>query len=170
MAYSIGKTSALQTALKAGVDVAIAEFNANVASGSGVPTDFDIMARVHEVADELKVELFAQADEDNAATASSGGGGRVYGTLSPAGITVTDARDMVLNFGAFKGMTLGDVVTMTSQEAAAYTKGKYDRPGVEWVKWCSTNRDPKGAFASARAKVLMDNFQQQTADLTKLAG
>jgi len=164
MAYSIGKTSALQTAIKAGVDIAIAEYNA----GAMGPGD-TIMARVHEIADELKVELFAQADADNAG-ASSGGGGGGFGRAGATGITVQDAKDMVLNFGAFKGMTLGDVVTMTKDEATAYTNGKYDRPGLEWVKWCASNRDPKGAFASARAKALLDDFNRTTASLSKLAG
>lgn len=164
MAYSTGKTSALQTAIKAGVDIALAEFQANGSVG-------DIMQRVHEVADELKVELFAQVDEDNKATASSGGGGGGgFGRTGGQGITVQDAKDMVLNFGAFKGMTLGDVVTMTADEATAYTNGKYTRAGLEWVKWCSSNRDPKGAFAAARAKALLDDFNRTTASLTKLAG
>lgn len=167
MAYSIGKTSALQTAIKAGVDIAIAEFNAAVAQG--IPTP-DIMSRVQAVADNLKVELFAQADEDNAVSASSSGAPRSGGFKGTTGITLEDARDMVLNFGAFKGMTLGDVVTMTADEAIAYTNGKYTRPGLEWVKWCSSNRDPKGAFAAARAKLMLDDFNRQTADLSKLAG
>lgn len=162
MAYSIGKTSALQTAIKAGVDIAIAEYSAGHLQGS-------IMDRVHAVADELKVELFAQADEDNAASSSAprtgGGTAGFKGTIS-----LEDSRDMVLNFGAFKGMTLGDVVVMTADEAIAYTNGKYTRPGLEWVKWCSSNRDPKGAFAAARAKVMLDDFNRQTADLSKLAG
>ncbi len=52
MAYSIGKTSALQTAIKAGVDIAVAEYS--------VDASIDILARVNEVKDALVVELFAR--------------------------------------------------------------------------------------------------------------
>lgn len=167
MAYSTGKTSALQTAIKAAVDIAIAEFNAEAEAGHLLP---DILKRVQEVKDTLTPELFAQVDEDNAASSAPARTSSRPAASNAAGITAQDAKDMVLNFGAFKGMSLGDVIVMTKDEASAYTSGKYERPGLEYVKWMSTNRDPKGAFAAARAKVILADFNQQTADLSKLAG
>lgn len=169
MAYSVGKTSALQTAVKAGVDIALAEYAAAVAAGGPTPS---ILDRVNEVKDMLKVELFAQVDEDNKAVVSTSGGSYGAGGQRQAGgpVTLDDAKGMVLNFGAFKGMTLGDVLVMTKEEATAYTGGKYSRSGLDYVKWMSTNKDPKGAHSAARAKVVLDDFNRTSADLAKLAG
>ena len=171
MAYSTGKTSALQTAIKAGTDIAIALFNA---ASPAEQKKFDVIAKVHELADDLKLELFAQVDADNAKTATSTpfttqkdwDGPRKSG----GNITLEDAKGLVLNFGAFKGLTIGDVITMSATEASAYTAGKYTRPGFDYVKWMSGNKDPKAAFSQARASIVFDNFNQTTKTLTELAG
>lgn len=165
MAYSVGKTSALQTALKAGVDIALAELAAGIIAGD------QVMVRVHEVADELKVELFAQADADNAVIASSpaprsGGSNRV----SSGPVSVADAKGLVLNFGWAKGLTIGDVLVMDKADTAAYSNGKYSRSGFDYITWMSTNKDPKGAFAAARAKVALDDYRSTTAGLNTIAG
>lgn len=176
MAYTSGKTSALQTAIKAGVDIAIAEYTAAAANGN--PT-INIMARVNEVKDELKAELFAEVERDNAAIAASpapqrsfGGGGNTGAAGSRGPVDLAEANGMVLNFGAFKGLTIGDVLNMSASDAKAYTSGNdkpYTKPGHEWVKWCSENKDPKGAFASARAKVAYAAWKATDADLAELA-
>jgi hypothetical protein len=167
MAYSIGKTSALQTALKAGVDIAIAEFNAAVAQGAPLPS---ILDRVHEVADELKVELFAQADADNVTIASNPSPRSGGGSGSNGPVTLADAKGMVLNFGWAKGMTIGDVLVMSKDEANNYSGGKYKRSGLDYLRWMSQNKDPKGAFAAARAAVVVAEADRTDADLKKLAG
>lgn len=161
MAYSVGKTSALQTAIKAGVDIALAEYAAGALNGP-------IMDRVQEIASELKVDLFAQVDQDNAGVATARPSGS--GTASGGPVSTQDAKDMVLNFGAFKGMTLGDVAAMTRDEAMAYTSGTYKKSGLDYVKWMATNKDPKGAFSAARAQVVLADFNATTTDLNKLAG
>lgn len=167
MAYSIGKTSALQTAIKAGVDIALAEYASGALVGS-------IMDRIHEVADELKVELFAQADADNAAMASSprpsGGGFNRNSGGNSGPVSLDDAKAMVLNFGWAKGLTIGDVLVMNADETLAFSGGKYKRSGVDYIRWMSQNKDPKGAFAAARAKVAIDDYDVTGAQLTKLAG
>jgi hypothetical protein len=167
MAYSTGKTSALQTAIKAGVDIALAEYAAELATGA--PTQ-DILFRVHQIADELKVELFAQVDEDNQSTSAASGSAGFRGTArADSPVSGEDAKSLVLNFGAFRGMTIGDVLLMTADETKAYTGGKYLRTGLDYIKWMATNKDPKGAFAAKRAKVALDEFNAQSADLAKLA-
>ena len=164
MAYSIGKTSALQTAIKAGVDIAVAEFAAD-------PT-INIMARVHEVADELKVELFAQADADNAAIAAtpSGSNNRGFNPRAASGpVSLDEAKSMVLNFGWAKGMTLGDVLVMNEKDCQNFSGGKYKRSGIDYLRWMSQNKDPKGAFAAARAAVVIADADATDQDLKKLA-
>lgn len=164
MAYSIGKTSALQTAIKAGVDIAVAELAAGILT-------VNVMDRVHEVANELKVELFAQADEDIKASGSpSGGGFNNGGGASRGPVTPADAKSMVLNFGWAKGLTLADVAQMTKDETLAYTGGAYKRSGIDYLRWMSQNKDPKGAHAAARAALVVKDFDSTSADLAKLAG
>ena len=163
MAYSIGKTSALQTAIKAGVDIAVAELAAGILTT-------DVMVRVHEVADELKVELFAQADEDVKSSGGSGGGFNRSGGASQGPVTLDDAKGMVLNFGWAKGLTLADVAQMTVDETKAYTAGAYKRSGIDYLRWMQSNKDPKGAHAAARAKLVVADYDATGAALTKLAG
>ncbi len=171
MAYSIGKTSALQTAVKAGVDIALAELQAGI-----LTTHDDVMARFGEVKEELKVELLAQVEDDiiqagvQQSAPRSSGGGTGGGTPSGAPFTLDDAKNLVLNFGAFKGLTLGDVITMSAQDAQAYSGGSYKRSGLDWVKWCASNKDPKGKFASERAALVLADYNTTGQALNVVAG
>lgn len=155
MAYTSNKTSALQTAIKAAVDLAVAEVNA------GFITDQDaILVRVGVLKDSFAAELYAQVDEDNKGTT---------GSTAPAGRGFSggtdEARNMVLNFGAFKGMTLGDVLVMSGDEVKAYTTGKRTTPGIDYLKWLAANKDPKANFAATRAKAVLDDFNATSANL-----
>jgi len=160
MAYQSNKTSALQTAIKAAVDLAVAEVNA------GFITDQDaILVRVGVLKDSFAAELYAQVDADNlnatGSTAPAARGGFSGGT--------DEARNMVLNFGAFKGMTLGDVLVMSGDEVKAYTTGKRTTPGIDYLKWLAANKDPKANFAATRAKAVLDDFNTTSANLAAVA-
>ena len=164
MAYTTGKTSALQTAIKAAVDIALAEFNAAVAAGAPTPS---IMDRVVELRDQLKVDLFEQVDEDNAVVAAQPqscvppqdlrGWGRGRKPSGPAP-TLEEAKVAVLNFGMFKGMTFESVCAMTSDEVKAYTNGKRDGGGVKYIQWLAGSTKPEQAWARARAKLVLDDW------------
>lgn len=162
MAYQSNKTSALQTAIKAAVDLAVAEVNA------GFITDQDaILVRVGVLKDSFAAELYAQVDQDNLTNTNTPGGtaSRVGGGFSGG---ADEARNMVLNFGAFKGMTLGDVLVMSGDEVKAYTTGKRTTPGIDYLKWLAANKDPKANFAATRAKVVLDDFNATSANLGAL--
>lgn len=160
MAYQSSKTSALQTAIKAAVDLAVAEVNA------GFINDQDaIVGRVGVLKDAFAAELYAQVDADNAAASSAAPGSNASRSFHGG---ADEARDMVLNFGAFKGMTLGNVLTMTGDEVKAYTTGKRTTPGIDYLKWLSANKDPKANFAATRAKVVLDDFNATSANLGAL--
>lgn len=156
MAYRVSKTSALQTAVKASVDIAIAELNA------GLITSHDELL---ERQDELKVgfqsELYDEVDRDNAAidldaitgTSSRGGGGQ--NNRKP--LSAAEAANTTVNFGKFKGLTFGQVYHMDDQETAAYTSGGYTKSGQDYLRWCAANKDPKAKFAANAAQQVLDN-------------
>ena len=172
MAYTTGKTSALQTATKAGVDIALAELAAGIIDP---PTHEAIMARVQEVKDSLTPELFSMVDADNALAAAqpqqksypSKGGGSPKAAGAP---TLEEAKSAVLNFGMFKGMTMESVCAMTSDEVKAYTNGKRDGGGVKYIQWLAGSQKPEQAWAQARAKLVLDDWQAVGNTLAVLAG
>lgn len=155
MAYRVSKTSALQTAVKAAVDIALAELNA------GLITDHDgVMNLIGELRDDFATQLFEEVDRDNAlldaeaiSTPRRGGGGG--GGNKP--FSADEAADTVLNFGKFKGLTLGQVYGMTDTECAAYTQGAYSKAGADWLRWAAANKDPKAGFIRPRAQAVLDN-------------
>jgi hypothetical protein len=167
VAYSVGKTSALQTAIKAAVDITLAELSAGIILDP--VTHEAIMARVNEVKDSLTPELFAQVDEDNGTFAASGGSGKSVPTPSGPIISLEEAKQMVLNFGMFKGMTLENIAAMTGDEVKAYTNGKRDSAGISYVKWVAGNTDPKAKFAADRAKLVLADYEATGAALAALA-
>lgn len=169
MAFSTGKTSALQTAVKAAVDLAIAELNAGFI-GDRAELDEAVAKRTGD----FTAILFPQVEEDNATYASSGGG-YSGGSSHSAGAsnrslpTVDEAKNMVLNFGAFKGLTLGQVVGMTADEVKKYTGGKQKSEGRSYVEWMTRQTDPKAQYSSARAIVVLADYDSTTAGLNTIA-
>ncbi|MEM2973347.1 MAG: hypothetical protein QXS50_04275 [Candidatus Caldarchaeum sp.] len=155
MAYRVSKTSALQTAIKAAVDIAIAELNAGLVNNHD-----EVMALVDSLKQQFTDELYPMVEEDNALQAASdAAASRSTGGSSRPPVSLQDALNTVLNFGAFKGLTLGDVANMDATETATYTQGKYSKSGVEWLKWAAGNKDPKAAFIRVRAQKVLDSLQ-----------
>lgn len=161
MAYQVSKTSALQTAIKAGVDIAVAELNAGIIS-----THDELVERVREMEAEFVGALYPLVEADNANMAaqpapfnrSSSGGASGGSSGGSNGFSATDAAQTVLTFGAFKGLTIEQVFALSPAEATTYSQsvGKdYKRAGKEWLKWASENDDPKAAFIKVRAEAFL---------------
>lgn len=165
MAYQVSKTSALQTAIKAGVDIAVAELNAGIIS-----THDELVERVREMEAEFVGALYPLVEADNAnmaaqpapsyakPSAGSGGGGASSHGGGSNGFSPTDAAQTVLTYGAFKGLTIEQIFALTPAEATTYSQsvGKdYKRAGKEWLKWASENDDPKAAFIKVRAEAFL---------------
>lgn len=151
MAYQVSKTSALQTAIKGSVDIAVAFLNAGIIS---TRDEFDNVLGDYQ--DAFTAALYPMVDADNANMGSNGGagGGR------QSGFTPQEAADTVLNFGAFQGLTLGQVYHLTASEAQAYSTsvGKaYNKSGVDWLRWAAANKDAKAQFIAKRAQAVLDN-------------
>ena len=160
MAFQVSRTSARQTALKAGADIAIAELNAGF-----ITSREELVERVSELRDEFYADLEGAIASDEAALPSGGMGGSFQrggqGSSGPRVEDMTDDEvlDTVVNFGAFKGLTYGEVRDMNEAEAATYSasQGKsYTKSGRDWLRWSAANKDPKARKSSALAQRTLD--------------
>lgn len=160
MAYIKDKTGVRQTATNAAVNLVTAFVGAGF-----IETQAKALDEFLTIRNGIFDDLAAVVDQDNAAFAEaeknappkkswggkpkggSGGGGKVFKGNAEA------AANLELNFGKFKGVTLGNVAAMSADEAAEYGHGEGDKPGLTYVKWLSTNENNKYA-AEAAALVL----------------
>lgn len=173
MAYRQLFTGIKQTAYNVAGSVVAAEIAAGLLKAN------EVQARLLEIADLLFEDLSQVVESDNkileaedakdASTSkprSSGnwGGGknRSYGGGggSNRSVTAESARDTTLNFGAFKGLTLGEVFDMSADDAAAYGYGDGKKTGKQYVTWLSKNEDNK--FMQDRARVLIEGARSQS--------
>jgi hypothetical protein len=158
MAYSISETSAMQTAVKAASDIVVALVNTAQLEAEHIKETMDEYVQfVYTTFLVPALERDRQAAPDTPAPRPFGG--RRDGGQQEA-ITPEDAENTVINFGAFKGLTLGAVSRMTASEAREYTDGKYTRTGQSYLKWLLNDTEPARAFIRARAKVVLDNMKQ----------
>jgi hypothetical protein len=158
MAYSISETSAMQTAVKAASDIVVALVNTAQLEAEHIKDTMDEYVQfVYTTFLVPALERDRQSAPDTPAPRPFGG--RRDGGQQEA-ITPEDAENTVINFGAFKGLTLGAVSRMTASEAREYTDGKYIRTGQSYLKWLLNDTEPARAFIRARAKVVLDNMQQ----------
>jgi len=160
VAYQQGKTGALQTAVNAAATVTAAR----IAAGEDPKSVLDSF---DELKDSIFAELAAQVDQDNAlfkAEAESSPKA-IRSTTRPSGkpqnatggngaITLQKAQDLVLNFGAFKGMTLQEVWEASASEAADRGYGEGDKTGKKYVTWLTGNE--RNAYVASHAQVLVD--------------
>ena len=126
--------------------------------------------------DEVRDELFAWLDEkakaDDAAyetavgssdtgttakrASKTGGGskgGKKGGFKAP---TLKSALEMDLSFGAFEGVTLGELLEIDAETADRdYEYGDGERNGRDYLKWLASERNPN-EYARARARLVAD--------------
>lgn len=164
MAYTTSKTSALQTAIKASVDIGLALLNAGIVTSRDdldkVMSDYQEMftAQLYPLVDADNELARSQPSQYRGSRSNTGGGG---GAPPSRPIDAAEAADVVLNFGVFKGLTLGQVYLLTADEAKRYaaSQGKdYKRTGADWLKWVADQTDdPQKGFIAKRAKAVLDN-------------
>lgn len=163
MAYTTSKTSALQTAIKASVDIGLALLNAGILSSRE-----ELDKTMGEYQEMFTAQLYPLVDADNVLAQSqpkypprsNAGGARSSGGGNGGAFTPEEAADTVLNFSAFKGLTLGTVYHMTADEATAYSasQGKtYSKAGIEWLRWAAKETAPERSFIAKRAQAVLDN-------------
>jgi len=163
VAYVTGKTSVLQTATKAAQDIVSAEVGAGI-----LKSQAKVDERFAEIRDREFAIMAAQVDADNELFAANDDGKRKSSGGSKGGskgggkggaLTVEDARATVLNYGAFKDLTMGQVEALSAEEAGEYGYPK-DAPGtktgLDWLQWAAKNTDPKASFAQKRAALIIE--------------
>ena len=169
VAYQSGKTGALQTAVNAAATITAAYIGATE-DPNQVKDLVDINGVFEGIKAGLFAELSAQVDADNAlfkaeaesAPKATGGSSRRAGSTGGTGagaapngaITLEKAKDLVLNFGAFKGMTLQEVWEASASEAADRGYGEGDKTGKKYVTWLTGNE--RNAYVASHAQVLVD--------------
>lgn len=86
----------------------------------------------------------------------TGGGGKRKGGGGGGSISLDDALNMELNFGAFEGETLGDVLKFSAEECDDdYGYGDGERDGEDYIAWLASDRN-KNDFVQRRARIIAD--------------
>lgn len=159
MAFQKDKTGAKQTAINAAATVTAALVSAGVIKSASAA-----METMAEVRDSIFEDIAVTVDADNAmfrendtgSTSKSGGrgGNRKSGGNSGRGgsISLSDARGTDLKFGAFKGLTLGEVVKMTEDDADEYG---YKGSGKKYIRWLASEQN-ENDYMRRRAQVIID--------------
>jgi hypothetical protein len=166
MAYVTGKTTALQTAVKAAAGIVAAEIAAGL-----LETAAEVDSRYAEIRDREFEVIAKQVDADNELFAANddggkkrSGGGRKAGGSGT--VTLQEAMDTVVNWGVFKGLTLGEVFEMSAEEAAEYGYADKDglptKPGRQWIAWAAKNSDPKAQFIAKRCALIIENARAKS--------
>jgi hypothetical protein len=170
LTFQKDKTGAAQTAANAAATI-VAAYSDN----------FKSFSEVVEAYNDLRAELFSDLaevvdadnkmfrDNDSGGAAKSerkssssssrakktSGGGRKGGSSSK--VTLDDALDLVLNFGAFEGEKLGDILgydAETCDEDYAYGDG--ERDGKDYISWLASDRN-KNEYVQRRARLIADD-------------
>ena len=161
--YQQGKTGALQTAVNAAATIVAAEISVQLVTISP-------QGRFDTLKDAIFAELSKQVDADNAlfkaeAESSPKATSSKYNKTATevqhssgsnnGAITLQKAQDLVLNFGAFKGMTLQEVWEASASEAADRGYGEGDKTGRKYVTWLTGNE--RNEYVAKHAQGLVDS-------------
>lgn len=150
MAFGPSITSARQTATNAAAQLVAAGLTLE-----DVKENFDAIRTF--IFEDLQTFIKQETESAPAQRSSAAGNGRGSASVSNPG-------DLVINWGAFKGMSLGAIATMSAADAKAESakNGKsYDKPGVKYIEYLANNKDPKASYVRKYAQAFLD--QQRTA-------
>ena len=170
MAFRKDQTGVAQTAANTAATVVAA------AIGAGIITDMDaakaefdsIRAATFEDLKqvvEADNQVFAEAEANAPAPQrrSYGGGSKSGGYAPPS---LDQALSCDLSFGKFKGVTLGELAEMTSEQTAEY--GYETGNGVKYLTYLSTldkveDGKKPNTFIASRAKVVLESLREKAA-------
>lgn len=101
-------------------------------------------------------EMFEKLDAQEASKPRPSGGGGGWQKKSGGGrgggdLSVDDALATVFNFGAFKDLTIGEVLGMDSEATTDYG---YEKGGRAYITWLAKSKD--NAYMAKRAKLVLD--------------
>lgn len=148
MAYGLSKANLRQTSFNVAATLVAAE----VAAGFHADT-----ASAREAFYGISLEVFSQLVAELAAESESGQAEeRPKASQRPKPkASSTDPRDIVLKYGSFAGLTLGQVLDLSAEEAAEYGYGK---SGRDYIKWLASPRQ-ENKFLQTAAKAIIEAEQ-----------
>lgn len=156
MAFRAGKTGARQTAVNAGATITAALIQAKLIGSAD-----EALGVLETTRDQVFDDLVAYVAEDNQvfeaaekaaprkSTSARTTGGK-NGSGGDKTIKADAARDMELTWGKFKGVTLGELETMSVEDAEEYG---YDKSGLDYLKYLS--RNDSNEFMAVRATAVL---------------
>ena len=152
MSYAPSKSGLMQTASNVAATLTSAYATA------GIITDQDDLDKYFKSTQEaVYQDLSAVADtEAESRPASSGGGNRGGGSKNSGGEyngSIEDAKAVSLTFGAFKGVTLGELFDFTADQCAEYGYEKGN--GRKYFEYLG--RNDKNPFIMGRAKAIIED-------------
>jgi hypothetical protein len=158
MAYQKTRTEGYQTSTNVAAELTAAL----VAQGAVEATASAVIGTVREIRDALFSDIIVITDADNAmlqaeaakAPASTSGESRRATSADGNGkgshtFTKDEGLALSMNFGKFKGMTVGDILNLSASEAEKY--GYTTGPGRTWVEWLAQDEEPKRDYAKRAA-------------------
>lgn len=77
--------------------------------------------------------------------------------------TAEEARGIALNFGKFKGVTLGELENLTGAECAEYGYGDGEKTGLQYLKYLANNDDPKADYMRRASTAVLDDRRSASA-------
>lgn len=119
---------------------------------------FEDLAKVVDADNALFASVENQTDSVSSVSSVRSfktGGGK---SASNGKVSLDDAMSLQLNFGAFgnregTGLTLGQVLALSADEADKYGYGDGERDGRDYITWLAGDRN-KNRFVQARAAVI----------------
>jgi hypothetical protein len=159
MAYGPSRTSALQTAYNAAATIVAAELSAGLIASSE-----NVLVELAALKDTIFGEISAVVEEEDVSAAvNSGTYGLPNGGGSSRGFNPPSSKDEALNtkltFGKFKGLTIGETMQLSDQQAAGYgyvDKAGNPKTGLQWLEWVSKNDKPEAARIRAAAEMALN--------------
>ncbi|MES2156008.1 MAG: hypothetical protein V4510_12820 [bacterium] len=168
MAFQKDKTTAAQTAGNVAGNVAAAALTAgklDVDSAAEFVVDvFEaLFTKLAPIVDADNANFLAQEGAAPASKTAKSGGERSYSktrsskTRGNSSVSLDDALGMELNFGAFGGETMGNVLALSADDAdEQYGYGDGERSGRDYITWLATDKN-KNDYVRTRARVIADS-------------
>lgn len=106
-------------------------------------------------------EVFQKLVEEHEAEAASEPERRAAGVRGAAGARGDDVETALateLKYGAFKGLTLGQVLGLSPKECAEYGYGDGNRTGRDYIAWLASPQQ-ENKFLQKRARVIIEAAQ-----------
>jgi hypothetical protein len=160
MAFQKDKTTAAQTAANGAAEIVAALVTAGVLKTTAKADEYfdarftatlDLLDPIVEADNEMFREQAGSGDGETSTKKRRSS--KSSGSRSNGKITVKQARELELNGGMFKGLTLGEVVDMSADDAEEYG-AREGQSGKNYVKFLASTKN-RNAFVRKFAKVLV---------------